>query len=162
MRMQPTFRGELACPFEVAVAKLRAAVKQTALGEHADAAGSCLDFRVPPGEQRLWSPHLSVQLYRTEAGVEYFGRYSPRPSVWTFVMMVYFAAAFTILCGAIYGVVQLMLGAAPWGFAALPAGMAAILVLYLISATGQRLSAHQMEGLRARFDRLLAEKLSAA
>lgn len=156
MRMQPTFRGEVAQPFDEAVAKLRAAVKTTDLGEHADAAGSCLDFRVAPQESRLWSPHLSVQFYRTPGGAEYFGRFAPQPALWTFVMMVYFGAAVAIAGGGVYGCAQWLLGTTPWGLAAIPAGAATIVGLYLVSATGQRLSSHQMAGLRERFDRLLA------
>ncbi|MEO1496280.1 MAG: hypothetical protein AAFV43_03930 [Planctomycetota bacterium] len=155
MRMQPTFRGELAQPYADAVAKLRAAVRTTDLGEHADAAGACLDFRVAPAECRVWSPHLSVQLYETPGGVEYFGRFSPRPTVWTFVMMVCFGAATAIIGGGVYGCAQWMLGVRPWGLAAIPAGALTIVGLYLVSATGQRWSSHQMAGLRERFDRVL-------
>lgn len=144
-------------PLDEAIKRLRSAMSCHDLGKDADTAGSCLDFRVASKERRLWSPHLSVQLSATEEDVELFGRFSPRPEIWTFVMAVYFAAAFVAICGAIYGCAQLMLGSNPWAFIALPAGAVTILSLHLISVAGQRLSADQMVHLRERLDRVMAE-----
>lgn len=158
LRMQPTFRVEVAGPVADTIARLRNAMLCSDLGTHADAAGSCFDFRVAPAERRLWSPHLSVQLSPTDdGGVELFGRFSPRPEVWTLVMMLYFAGGFVVLCGAIYGCVQAMLGTAPWALIAIPVGAGAIVGLHLVSLAGQRLSADQMEQLRERLDRVMAE-----
>ena len=157
LQMQPTFRLELVCPLEQAICRLREAIARDDLGEHAGAAGTCLDFRVAPTERRLWSPHLSIQLSPTDNGVELFGRFSPRPEVWTFVMFLYFAAAFFSICGAIYGCVQVMLKTTPWAMIAIPVGVGVISSLHLISVAGQRLSADQMVHLRERFDRVVAE-----
>ncbi len=157
MRMRPTFRISLAGTLEDAIKRLRIAMARGDLGQHADAAGSCLDFRTPPADRRLWSPHLSVQLTPTDQGVELFGRFCPRPEVWTLVMMLYFAAAFVGICGALYACAQIMLGDAPWALVALPVSAAAILGLHLLSLAGQRLSEDQMEQLRDRLDRVVTE-----
>lgn len=158
--MQPTFRVEIPGPLEEAIARLRRAMAHGELGADADAAGSCIDFRVPPAEHRLWSPHLSVQLSQLEGGasdrVELYGRFAPRPEVWTFVMMVYFAAAFVAICGAVYGTVQAMLGSTPWALIAIPIGLGTIVALHFVSLAGQRLSADQMVALRERLDRVVA------
>lgn len=122
------------------------------LAADSDSAGTCLDFRVPAANRRLWSPHLSVQLSPIDEEVEIFGRYSPRPEVWTFVMLLYFAATFVAIGGAIYGCVQIMLNAVPWAMVAMPLGAAVIFGLHVASVAGQRLSADQMESLRDRFD----------
>ena len=155
LRMQPTFRLEVPGPRDQALTRLRAALRQGDLGRHADAAGACLDFRVPPDRRRTWSPHLSVQLSEEEGRVELFGRFSPRPEVWTFVMMLYFGAAFLAFVGAVWGASQLTLGATPWAFLAAPVGVAGILLLHLVSMAGQRLSADQMVDLRDRLDAVL-------
>ncbi len=157
MRMRPTFRISLAGTLEDAIKRLRIAMARGDLGQHADAAGSCLDFRTPPADRRLWSPHLSVQLTPTDQGVELFGRFCPRPEVWTLVMMLYFAAAFVGICGALYACAQIMLGDVPWALVALPVSAAAILGLHLLSLAGQRLSEDQMEQLRDRLDRVVTE-----
>lgn len=157
MPMQPTFRVEIAGPLDDALTRVRAAIARGVGGAHADAAGSCLDFRVAPEERRLWSPHLSVQLSATEGDVELFGRFSPRPEIWTLVMMLYFAAAFVAIGGGVYGCVQWLLGGTPWALAVVPTSLGAILGLHLMSLTGQRLSSDQMEHLRERLDRVLAD-----
>lgn len=157
MRMQPTFRVRVPGSISEATARLQSAAASDAHGPHADAGGSCLDFRVAPEERRLWSPHLSVQLTPTDDGVVLFGRFAPRPEVWTFVMMLYFAAAFVAICGLVYGLVQVLLGATPWALAAIPAGLVVVLSLHVISLTGQRLSADQMEALRGRLDHVVRE-----
>ncbi len=161
LRMQPTFRLRLAGTLDEAVTRLRGAMARGDLGKDADAAGSCLDFRVPASERRLWSPHLSVQLSPQADGVELFGRFAPRPEVWTLVMMCYFAGAFVAIGGAIYGCVQTMMGSTPWALVAIPAGLAAILGLHLASLAGQRLSSDQMEHLRERLDRVVAEAFAS-
>lgn len=175
MRMQPTFRVPLPWPKAEAAERLGAALRSGDLAADADAAGSCLDFRVPVGERRVWSPHLSVQLvdgdeadapsreapdaaaFASNGPVSVaIARFAPRPEVWTLVMMLYFFAAFVAICGAIYGWVQALLAVTPWGFLAVPAGLAMIAALHGVSVVGQRLSAHQMTDLRARFDRVVA------
>jgi hypothetical protein len=157
--MRPTFRIQIAGPLEDAIKRLRVAMTRGDLGRHADAAGSCLDFRIAPAERRFWSPHLSIQLSSTDQGVELFGRFSPRPEVWTFVMMLYFGAAFVAIGGGLYGCAQTMLGDTPWALGAIPASLAAMLGLHLVSLAGQRLSQDQMANLRDRLDRVLAEAL---
>ncbi len=166
MRMQPTFRIHITNTFEETLSQLRAAMSCPDLGKDADMAGSCLDFRVPSSERRLWSPHLSVQLSPTDESlykgqdngrVELFGRFSPRPEIWTFVMVVYFAATFLAFCGAIYGCAQMMLGSLPWAFFAIPVGVVTILGLHLLSVVGQSFSADQMIQLRERLDRVMEE-----
>lgn len=157
MRMQPTFRVRVPGSIDEATARLQSATARGVLGQHADAGGSCLDFRVAPDERRLWSPHLSVQLTPTDDGVVLFGRFAPRPEVWTFVMMLYFAAAFVTICGLVYGLVQVLLDTTPWALVAIPVGLAVVLALHAISLTGQRLSADQMEALRGRLDHVVRE-----
>ncbi|MEO0529639.1 MAG: hypothetical protein AAF266_03575 [Planctomycetota bacterium] len=155
--MQPTFRIALDGRPDEAIAALRSAVTRGVGGEHADAAGSCLDFRVAPEERRVWSPHLSIQVGDSEHGTELVGRFSPRPEIWTLVMMLYFAAAFVAIGGAVYGCVQWLLGSSPLALLLVPVALGAILGLHLTSLAGQQLSADQMKHLRDCFDRVLAE-----
>lgn len=166
MPMQPTFRIKLASQPEDAIARLREAMAQGDLGENAAAAGSCLDFRIATAERRLWSPHLSVQLMADQLnsmdnpmdkGSTLFGRFSPRPEVWTLVMVFYFAAVFVAIGAAIYGCVQAMLGESPWALLAIPVCAAGIVGLHLLSLAGQRLSADQMQQLRERLDRVVVQ-----
>ncbi|TWT77873.1 hypothetical protein Pla123a_16710 [Posidoniimonas polymericola] len=157
LRMQPTFQVAIDGTYDDAVQRLRAATVGGVLGAHTDAAGSCLDLRVGPSERRPWSPHLGAQLTPVGDGVVLFARFSPRPEIWTFVMMLYFAAACLACGGAVYGWVQYTLGETPWGLIGVPVGLAAIAVLHIVGVVGQRLSSDQMHDLRERLDRVVAE-----
>jgi hypothetical protein len=58
--------------------------------------------------------------------------------------------------GLMVGFVQWRSAMAPWGFWGLGAGIPGLAILYAISFTGQRLSAHQMGALRQRIEELTA------
>lgn len=157
LRLQPTFQVAIPGTYDDAVRRLGAAASRGGLGAHTDAAGSCLDLRVDPAERRAWSPHLGAQLTPVDDGVVLFARFSPRPEIWTFVMMLYFAAACLACAGGVWGWVQYTLGETPWALIAVPVGLTAIVILHIIGVVGQRLSADQMHDLRDRLDRVVAE-----
>ncbi|WP_425396226.1 hypothetical protein [Aeoliella sp.] len=153
LEMQPTFVRHVDEPLDAALAKLRRAIRAPEVGGQAQSAGHCLDFKVPKGQQRLWSPHLSVQLSEQDSGgTELYCRFSPRPEIWTGVMATYFAAVFVMFVAAMYGYVQWFMGHSPWALVAIPVAAAVIVALHLASLTGQRLSADQMHTLRSQFD----------
>jgi hypothetical protein len=58
--------------------------------------------------------------------------------------------------GVLLGFSQWQSGMDPWGLWGAWIGIPGLAVLYGISATGQRLSAHQMEELRQHIDDLVA------
>jgi len=145
----------LALPPEEAAGRLKRVISSGAVEGPADAAGSCVALRVAPDEQRLWSPHLTAQLYPVEAGSELVARFTPRPEVWTLLMMVYFGCAFVATCGAVYGCVQWLLRATPWALSLVPIGLAAIAALHVVSLIGQSLSGSQMHDLRARLEQIV-------
>jgi predicted PurR-regulated permease PerM len=57
--------------------------------------------------------------------------------------------------GLMLGFVQWQSGMEAWGFWGAFLGFPGLAALYAISATGQRLSAHQMEELKGRIDTLV-------
>lgn len=120
LKMQPTFRLNVPLPADQAMIRIRKAIKTPELNQHAVSAGQCIDFKVEESDRRFWSPHLSVQLNDTETGSEAFGRFSPRPEIWTMFMAIYFVAAITIFGALIYGYVQFFLGNRPWALVVVP------------------------------------------
>lgn len=151
--LQPTFTMSVPDSADTALAKLRRAIRAPEFGGLAESAGPCLDFKIARAERRLWSPHLSVQLSDQADGAELYCRFSPRPEIWTGVMMTYFAAAFVLFVAAVYGYVQWFLGSPPWALVAIPCAAVAIAGLHGASLVGQQLSADQMLLLRSRLDR---------
>jgi hypothetical protein len=70
-------------------------------------------------------------------------------------MFLYTGVGFLAVMGAMLGFVQWQSSMAPWGFWGLALGIPGLAILYWISATGQKLSSHQMADLKDRIDGLV-------
>ncbi|EMI18577.1 putative membrane protein [Rhodopirellula maiorica SM1] len=160
--MLPAFTLDLPLGKDEAMQRIRQAIAELDAIENAKAAGDCAEFSVRPEERRFWSPHLSVQLSNVETGTQLYARFSPRPEVWTFFMLVYFITAFFMFVGGVYGYVQWFMGAAPWGLVLIPLGGLVIVCLHLASLIGQGLSKDQMEKLRDQLDCTVAFALRSS
>ena len=158
--MQPTFTEDVPFPADEVVSRIRKVIQTPESGDHIDAAGYVVDFRVDPAQRRFWSPHLNVQVNEMESGSQLYCRFSPRPEVWTMVMFLYFMAAFLASAAAIYGYVQWFLGETPWALVVIPIAIVTIVALHAASLFGQGLSSDQMDELRQRFDRTLQNALA--
>ncbi|GAA5507323.1 hypothetical protein Rcae01_02778 [Novipirellula caenicola] len=95
--MLPAFTLDLPLGKDEAMRRIRQAIAELDAIENAKAVGDCAEFSVRPEERRFWSPHLSVQLSDAPSGTQLYARFSPRPEVWTFFMLVYFVTAFLCL-----------------------------------------------------------------
>lgn len=161
--MQPTFRVELPWEMDEAKRRVREVVRGPVMSPYAETAGTVVDFKVEPSERRIWSPHLSIQLHTTDQpqSTEAFGRFSPRPEIWTMVMALYLVAACTLFGAMIYGLVQWMMKNPPWALVVVPISLGTIAALHIISLVGQSWSHDQMELLKSRWDQTLelAEQL---
>lgn len=155
LKLQPTFTVDVPTGSEQTIAALRKAIAEPELCEHAMAAGTCFEFFIAPAQRRFWSPHLSIQISPLDSGSQLYGRFSPRPEIWTMFMAIYGVVLILMFAAAIYGYVQWMLGAAPWALILLPAGTVVIGGLHAASLVGQNLSADQMHLLRDRLDRAI-------
>ncbi len=155
LKMQPTFRLDIPVHADQAMIKIRQAIKTPELCGYVVSAGQCIDYKIEESDRRFWSPHLSVQLNDTETGAEVFGRFSPRPEIWTMFMAIYFFAAITIFGALIYAYVQWSLGSQPWALIAVPVCLAIIIGLHAASLIGQGFSSDQMYLLRSRLDRTM-------
>lgn len=134
---------------------LRERLKGTDYRECTRSKGRCADFFVDEEERRVWSPHLSVQVEARGEGSLLRGRFGPHPELWTLYMFLYTAVGFLAVMGLMLGFVQWQSGMAPWGFWGLALGIPGLAILYGVSATGQRLSSHQMADLKDRIDELI-------
>ncbi|MEM9825148.1 MAG: hypothetical protein AAF958_01095 [Planctomycetota bacterium] len=154
--MQPSFTLDVPLDSQQLQQRIRRVVNDERYRETSSAAGSCADFRVEKSQQRIWSPHLGVQMSPLESGTRLHCRFSPRPEIWTFIMMIYFGMVIVAFGAAVYGYVQWIMGESPWALLGVPLGLGTIGVLHGISLVGQSWSADQMEDLerrmRAAFD----------
>lgn len=155
LKMQPSFAVAIPTTADQAMIEIRKAIESSPIHSHAQSAGHCVDFKIPDQDQRFWSPHLSVQVSDTDAGSRLFGRFSPRPEIWTMFMAIYFFAAIVGFGSIIYGYAQWALGSSPWALIGLPIGIFVILGLHIASVIGQNLSSDQMTLLRSQLDQAL-------
>ncbi|MCJ7629192.1 MAG: hypothetical protein MUO50_12500 [Longimicrobiales bacterium] len=154
-RIRPAFSIPLAYEPDEAMEAIRGRLTGTNYEECTRSKGRCAYFFVDEEERRLWSPHLSVQVEPNSAGSVLQGRVGPHPEMWTFFVFLYSAVGFLATIGLILGFVQWQSGMVPWGLWGVWIGVPGLAVLYGISATGQRLGAHQMAELRRRIDELV-------
>ena len=160
LKMQPAFTLELPIGADEVIRTIRERIRSNQSLRFAKAVGHCAEFSVDPKEKRFWSPHLSVQLTDTEGGSELYGRFSPRPEIWTFFMFVYFFMGCLIFGGGVLGYCQWFMGQTPWALVLIPVSLVAIALLHLASLVGQSLSHDQMEELRRQLDQSI-ENISA-
>ena len=151
-RLQPTFTIDVPLDKDSAVSRLRDAIETETLRGFAQSAGTVFEFKIERSEQRFWSPHLSAQFSPSETGTQLFARFSPRPEIWTMFIALYFMVMILMSLAALVGYVQWSPGYSPWALVVVPLGALLIGCLHTASLIGQRLSADQMDLLRARLD----------
>ncbi len=154
-RIRPSFSIPLTPGPDDAMEVLRERLRGGNYEECTRSKGRCAYFFVDEEERKMWSPHLSVQVEPSSAGSVLKGRFGPHPEMWTLFLFLYTAVGFLATIGLMLGFVQWQSGMSPWGFWGVLIGAPGLAVLYGISATGQKLSAHQMEELRRRIDELV-------
>ena len=147
--LRPTFTIPLAGPRDEAVARLRAQLAATPdLTGRWHGKGRWAELHVPASDMRIWSPCLSIRLDQDVGDACLFGRFGPRPEVWTFFMFLYGLVAFLALFGGILGYVQWSSGQAAWGLWAVWLGVPALGLMHLAGWLAQRRSRQQMIRLR--------------
>ena len=154
-RIRPTFSIPLTPPPKDAMNIMRQRLEGSDWVECTKSKGSCADFFIEESRQRVWSPHLTVQVDDLPEGTQLRGRFAPKPEVWTLFVFLYFAVSFLAIMGLMLGFVQWQSQMEPWGFWGVILGVPGLALLYTISALGQRLSSDQMEELRHRVDTLV-------
>ena len=154
-RLRPQFKLHLDLPREEAIQVLRAQLADSRSRDCWKGKGRWCEIHLPETEQRLWSPHLSLRLDHESQGSSIFGRFAPKPEVWTFFMFLYVLVAFLILFGGTFGYVQWASGEPAWGLWAVWLGIPFLGLIHLAAYLGQRLGQSQMEDLKSRLDEVL-------
>jgi hypothetical protein len=154
-QLRPTFTVELPMQVDDAMQVIRQEIGSPECYGRVVSAGHCVEFFVDDKDKRLWSPYLSVQAQQEEQRTVLFGRFSPRPEVWTFVMFLYAINSFLVIFGAMFGYGQWAIERTPWALACIPVGVVCIAAIHISSMIGQRLSADQMHRLRDCLDQVL-------
>lgn len=111
---------------------------------------------VPEEQQRFFSPWLQVSIHPRGSGTHLFGRFGPRPALWSAFLLSYLFCGCVGFFSLMWALSQLMLGGVPWaGWITLGAVIAAGL-LWWASQVGKRLAEEQMAALRRAFEEAVA------
>lgn len=155
--IRPTFQIRLDVPRAQAVASFEQAMLSQTPASLYLSHGDYAEFHLEEDLHRLWSPHLSVYFLdsENEHSCTLFGRFAPRPNIWTLVWIFYLAFFCCIFFASIFGGSQWMIGHFPWGFAIAAATLILYLSLFIASQIGQSLCHDQMILLRNRLDQVL-------
>lgn len=166
-RLRPTFTIPLGPGREEAIERIREGLSSAVPASRWIGKGRWAEIHVPGEERHIWSPHLSIRIddfdaHHRAAGLPadtrsvLFGRFAPRPEVWTGFVFLYASVAFLALLGGIFGYVQWVSDEPAWGFRAVAFGVPILAALHLASWLGQRWSHDQMVELQAVLEPVVA------
>jgi hypothetical protein len=158
LELRPTFPIDVDEGCTRVVERLRVQLGKTTLfarwarvpGARADdeCAGTFVWIAPPVNEQRFWSPWLQLSVLPHAGRTQLFGRFSPRPAVWTAFALSYLFLTCVAFFGCMLGLAQLMIRTHAWGFWPTLGAGGLILILWWVSQTGKRLADQQMGTLR--------------
>ncbi len=166
LELRPTFTVDLTEACNIVAERLRVGLdarrvltrwaRVPGARTEASCAGTFVWIAMPNHQQRFWSPWLQVSVIPTQAGTQLFGRFSPRPAVWTAFALSYLFLCCVIFFSSMIGLAQLMLRYHAWGFWISGIALVVVGILWWISQTGKRLAEAQMRSLRESFDAALS------
>lgn len=111
-----------------------------------------IEIKLPSAKRHTWSPQLIMAVcpdeQAPETKTELRGRFGPMEGVWTLFMALYAVGACLMLGGMIMGASELLLSHGSIGrWLTIGSGLW-LIVVYMISMTGQSLGQAQMDELR--------------
>ena len=107
-----------------------------------------IELTIPPPEQHLWSPQLTVDVTEESEGSSLSARFGPHPHVWTMYMGVFAILLTGTFVSVVFGFSQWVIDQSPWALYLTPALALAAGLVFGAAFVGQGLSAEQMYLLR--------------
>lgn len=143
-RMRPRF--EMRVPFSSSEALYRLQQKLShpdglCIGE---LAGNQLHLNISPKHQRIWSPHLNLEIKQEDDQAIIYGHFGPRPDIWTLTMALYAIFGFIALMGLMFAASQWMLGMSVWALWVVAGALLMGAIVYILALIGQGLGQDQM------------------
>lgn len=165
IKLRPTFTVDLSDSCTSVAQRLKTGLDQTSVwtkwarvpGARSESPceGTFVWIAMPEKDQRFWSPWLQVSILPHDDGTQLFGRFSPRPAVWTAFALSYLFLACVAFFSCMFGMAQLILRQHAWGFWIALGASVIFIVMWWASQLGQRLADEQMHTLRQTFDQAI-------
>ncbi|MCB9555353.1 MAG: hypothetical protein H6707_04565 [Deltaproteobacteria bacterium] len=153
IRLRPTLERVV----DVAPEQLLERIRQGLASATCKCEGTVVDRHIElliKGDHRhFWSPWLSAEVYDHQDGqARIFGRFGPRPAIWTGLAFSYACIAFATISAAIFAMSQATLGRSPTALWVLPVCLVFAGALYLAGLTGRKVAAEQIGWIRRMLD----------
>jgi len=146
-RLRPRFEFKVPFPVADTIARLVRQGEQTDCPFEGTIAGNHMHLNIRKADQKIWSPHLNLEVLPNAAGSLIKGHFGPRPDIWTLVMALYAICGFLALMAIMFALSQWMLNMPLWSLW-IAGGAAGIgIIVYVLALIGQGLSQDQMHTL---------------
>ncbi len=151
-RVRPLFEMHVQAAASDSLGRLKDKLKGSKCPCTGEIAGNHIHLNICKPEQKIWSPHLNLEVTESEhegqgdgeSETNIRGHFGPRADVWTFVMALYAISVCGVIFGSIYAFSQQSLGSPVTGWKLVIASAILGAVVYGLSLTGQRLAQDQM------------------
>lgn len=110
-------------------------------------AGNHMHLNIRKEDQKMWSPHLNLEIVSDATGSIIKGHFGPRPDIWTLVMALYAILGFLALMALMFATAQWMLSMNIWALWIAGGCILLGLAVYFLALAGQGLSQEQMRAL---------------
>ncbi len=142
----PTFTIDAAEPPDHIAERLGAWVTSDACPFAGERSGRHLQLAIKRPERHRWSPWLTVEVrpHDDEPGCDVFGRFNPSPGIWTGYMLGSLALFTIAFVALMWGCAELVMRKTPIALWVIPACFLVLVVMWLISAAGQKLATDEM------------------
>ena len=144
-RMRPRFEMRVPHTTEETLSRLESCLGSPDGGCTGEVAGNHFHLNVNRHLQKIWSPHLNLEVQEDEAGSVIHGHFGPRSDIWTMVMAIYAICAFVIAMGTLFAISQWILGMSAWAIWPVIGAIVIAAVVYFLALSGQVLSQTQMK-----------------
>lgn len=142
----PTFEIRSGLSVELASDALDRALRGAGGSLEARRTGAHFLVSIGRGRRHFWSPWLTFELINgPEGGSVGHGRFNPSPGIWTGFMLAALAMITVAGSGLVWALAEWTLGRPMLGLRGTAVGGVGVVVLFLFSASGQRLAKAEIE-----------------
>lgn len=154
----PTFTIDTPHPPDTIADRLGAWIHDPACPFAGERSGLHLQLAIKRPARHRWSPWLTIEVrpHEDQPGSDVFGRFNPSPGIWTAYMLGSLALFTIAFVALMWGCAELVMRKPPHALWVIPACFAVLIVMWLISAAGQRLAADEMARMRDAVERAVA------
>ena len=146
-RLRPRFELQVPFPPREVIDRLTAQSKRADCPFEGTIAGNHMHLNIRRKDQKVWSPHLNLEVLPDATGARIKGHFGPRSDIWTLVMALYAVFGFVVLMSLMFAASQWMLGMDAWAFWITGIALFMGVVVYILALTGQAFSQDQMRTL---------------